>query len=70
MSALNAHAARLGPHLVRQPRSLPAWHAAAYAELVGQSADGGADALVCAPPVLRGLRRLRESLLGAEELLI
>ena len=63
-AALREHAARLGPHLARQLPHMPAWHAVAYADLVGQLVDGGADALVCAPSVLRGLR---ESLLRARE---
>ncbi|WP_133259821.1 hypothetical protein [Streptacidiphilus pinicola] len=63
-ATLDAHTTRLGPHIARQLALMPAWHAAAFADLVGQLVDVGADALVCAPPLLRGLR---ESLLRAQE---
>ncbi|MFG2994731.1 hypothetical protein ACGFZK_36460 [Streptomyces sp. NPDC048257] len=57
------HARELGPHLAVQLGEMPQWHAAVYAVFVGALVEWDADAVVCARPVLAGLRESLEQAL-------
>ncbi|MGW6982376.1 hypothetical protein ACWGE1_23545 [Streptomyces sp. NPDC054932] len=60
---LAEHARELGPHLAGQLDEMPEWHAAVYAVFVGALVEWDADAVVCARPVLTGLRTALEQAL-------
>ncbi|WP_069467121.1 hypothetical protein, partial [Actinacidiphila rubida] len=56
-ATLDAHSPALGPHLAARLDRMPGWYAAFYAVLVGALVEWRADALACAPAVLRGTHR-------------
>ncbi|WP_051779751.1 hypothetical protein [Streptomyces sp. NRRL S-241] len=62
------HAGELGPHLAQHLDDMPEWHAAVYAVFVGALVEWNADALVCARPLLSGLRSAMEQALEFAEL--
>ncbi|MFI1653097.1 hypothetical protein ACH4XT_40085 [Streptomyces avidinii] len=65
---LAEHARELGPHLAGHLDDMPQWHAAVYAVFVGALVEWDADAVVCARPLLSGLRSAMEQALVFAEL--
>lgn len=56
-SDLAASSARIGPRLAGLLGQMPAWHASIYAVMVGALVEWEADAVACAPAILRGLEQ-------------